>query len=111
MVVAAFAATVTSLTLVATASAANPPDETGKKYSDAKADLSKAGFTPVVGGSVGDEVGQSDCIVVGQNATITTPFAGGGWPGSNAKQTVRVSLDCTAQKQKEYQQQHQQQQQ
>jgi hypothetical protein len=49
------------------AGAATAPDETGKKYSDAVADLKKAGYTVEVSTTVGDQLPQSDCLVTSQH--------------------------------------------
>jgi hypothetical protein len=78
--------------------AGQPPDETGKKYSQAKSELQSAGFLPVVSGTFGDEVGQSDCIVARQESTMASAFVGGGWKAPGSKPKVLLTLNCAPQK-------------
>jgi hypothetical protein len=80
---------------VAGASPGSPtPNEWGKKYSDALADLSKAGFTVVeVGVVVGDKLAQADCLVVNQRDEPSTTFGTKKYQTSEAK-NVLVSLNC-----------------
>jgi hypothetical protein len=54
----------TSVTLASTAIAATPPDESGKKFSEAEPALTSAGFKVVVTSVVGDKLQRNDCLVV-----------------------------------------------
>ena len=51
---ATLVAQATGILVSAPAEAGSPPDETGKKYSDASAAFTQAGFKPVVSTTVGD---------------------------------------------------------
>jgi hypothetical protein len=81
----------TDILVSAPAEAASPPDETGKKYSDASAAFTQAGFTPVVSTTVGDKVPWPDCLVANaQQRTMKPPPNSKG----SATQQVLVSLNC-----------------
>jgi hypothetical protein len=61
---------------------ATTPNIVGKTYSDAKAVLSMAGFTPVTANVIGDKTAQSSCRVIAQRD------AQPGLQGWNTSQTV-----------------------
>ena len=89
----AAAAAATALATAVPAHAAAPPTVTGKKYSDASATLSDAGFKPVVSTTVGDQQRWPDCLVSGETAqTIPPPPNSSGSPVDE----VLVSLNCYA---------------
>lgn len=70
-----------SLALIGAAPASAAPDVTGEQYNKAQAILKSQGFSAVFGGSVGDVLPQSKCLVSDQTVT-----SGG---------KVRLRLDCT----------------
>jgi hypothetical protein len=81
----------TGILVSAPAEAGSPPDETGKKYSDASAAFTQAGFKPVVSTTVGDKVPWPDCLVANaQQRTVSPPPNSSG----SATQEVLVSLNC-----------------
>jgi hypothetical protein len=81
----------TGILVSAPAEAGSPPDETGKKYSDASGAFTQAGFKPVVSTTVGDRVPWPDCIVANvQQRTANPPPNSSG----SATQEVLVSLNC-----------------
>jgi hypothetical protein len=81
----------TGILVSAPAEAGSPPDETGKKYSDASGAYTQAGFKPVVSTTVGDRVPWPDCIVANvQQRTANPPPNSSG----SATQEVLVSLNC-----------------
>jgi hypothetical protein len=88
----AFAATAASLAVISQAGAA--PDQTGETFANAKAALTQAGYSVVVSSSAGDQLSRDDCIVVRQETTAASGFAGGGWPGAGKGNRVLLSLDC-----------------
>jgi hypothetical protein len=94
-----WAVTVACTALIAVApgvaSASSAPDVVNKKYADASADLSKAGYTAVVSTRIGDDVPQNDCIVVHQQ-TETTPTHGTKKYLVDESKNVFVSLSCYA---------------
>jgi hypothetical protein len=89
------AAGVASLALMSTGVAGAAPDESGKTYSEALADLKAAGYTAVMSTVVGDKVAQGDCTVVRQNSTKASAFVGGGVSAPSSAKKVYLSLDCT----------------
>ena len=99
LIVLAAAAGVAMSTLSAGAAGAQgAPDVTGKKYSDATATLTNAGFTAKLAAIVGDQLSQDDCLVSSQEVVpSTSPF---GPPqfnvgeGGNNKNIVMLSLNC-----------------
>jgi hypothetical protein len=81
----------TGILVSAPAEAGSPPDETGKKYSDASAAFTQAGFKPVVSTTVGDKVPWAACLVANvQQRTVSPPPNSSG----SATQEVLVSLNC-----------------
>jgi hypothetical protein len=89
---AAGAASISLLTS-GVASAASAPDETGKKYSDASADLKKAGYKVEVISTVGSRVPQSDCLVANQRSESVLPVGIKKYQITESK-NVLVALDC-----------------
>jgi hypothetical protein len=89
----AAAAAAVSLCSAGVVGATPSPSEWGKKYSDAKSDLSKAGFTAEVGVVVGDRLAQADCLVVNQRDEPATTFGTKKYHSSEGKGVV-VSLNC-----------------
>ncbi len=57
-----------SLTMAGLAHAGGPTDTTGQFYSDASSTLKGEGYTVVVAGRSGDQVGLDNCLVAHQEA-------------------------------------------
>lgn len=89
IVACAAAAACGSVALLGSGVAAAAPDVVGKKYSDAKAELSQANLKPVVATVVGDRLPQSQCYVTG--ITQATFLDQG---GDSKGDTVMVHLNC-----------------
>jgi beta-lactam-binding protein with PASTA domain len=97
VIAALVAAIATSVLLAGNSAAASAPDVSGKKFSEAEAALSTAGFKAVVGSTVGDKLARSDCLVVSQRAipANSAPYEVSSPPGFDNTR-VALSLNCSA---------------
>jgi len=95
LITSAAIAAATSIPLLGSgvAGAATAPDETGKKYSEAVADLKKAGYTVEVSTTFGDQLPQSDCLVASQHNESQMKFGTKKYV-TNESKNVLVSLSC-----------------
>ena len=91
----ALAAGGASLTLMSTGVAGAAPDESGKTFSEAQADLKTAGYTAVMSTAVGGSVAQGDCTVLRQSTTKASGFVGGDVTAPSSSPKVYLSLDCS----------------
>jgi hypothetical protein len=69
------------------------PSVWGKTYSDAQATLQRAGYTVVVGTTVGDQLPQSQCLVTSQTDSTPPAYGPSQFAGVKGK-TVTVALNC-----------------
>jgi hypothetical protein len=98
VVVATGAVTAMGLLSSGVATATGPPNVVNKKYSDASAALSSAGYKAVVATRVGDDVPQSQCVVTFQQPE-KMPAAGGAKKyRRDESMNVMVALSCYADK-------------
>lgn len=79
-----------------TAHASTSPSVVGKKYSDAKAALSEAGFSPVVSTTVGAALPWDECVVSNQRDRTVQPPPNSQWNGGVAVSQTLVTLNCNA---------------
>jgi hypothetical protein len=75
----------------APADAGTPPDETGKKYSDASAAFTAAGYQPVVSTTFGDKKPWPDCLVASEQQRTVKPPPNSRGP---VTQQLLVALNC-----------------
>jgi hypothetical protein len=90
------AAAAVSTALLGAGSAAAAPsaaDVVGQKYSDAADAISQGGGSAIVATTVGDKVGQDDCLVT--NAAVA-PFLRDGGAYAKDSGEVMLSLNCNA---------------
>ena len=69
------------------------PSVWGKTYADASAVLQKAGYTVVVGTTVGDQLPQAQCLVTSQTDSVPSSYGPSQFAGVKGK-TVTVALNC-----------------
>lgn len=82
-----------AMTSLSTGTANASPDVSGKSFSDASAALANAGYTVVVGSTLGDKLAQSDCLVTSQQDMVPDSFGRTQFKGVRTK-TVVLSLNC-----------------
>lgn len=81
--------------LILTYQAGADPNESGQTFAEAKAALTRAGYTVEVSSSFGDKP-QDECRVIREETATAPGFAGGGWPGAGGQPRIMLSLDCSA---------------
>ena len=84
-----------AMTLFSVADAQGSPSVSGKKYSEASATLSKAGYAVKVSTMVGDQLPQSDCVVTSQQDSLPPSYGPSQFDAEKGK-TVLLSLNCNA---------------
>ncbi|MDT5133127.1 MAG: hypothetical protein QOE41_2438 [Mycobacterium sp.] len=82
-----------AMTSLSTGTANASPDVSGKSFSEASSALANAGYTVVVGSTVGDKLAQSDCLVTSQQDLVPSSF-GRKQYRSVRTNTVVLSLNC-----------------